>query len=243
LAPPLPPKTVAILQSNYLPWKGYFQILDEADVFVFYDDVQYTKNDWRNRNIVKTANGPAWITVPVLRAGRGGQLIVEAQIDTRVPWARSHRRTIEQSYARAPHVGAALGLLDEIYDRPWERLSELNQFSLRRICEAIGIRTEFLSSTEFPQIDDPTGRLVEICRRLEATEYLTGPTAAGYLDVRQFEAVGIDCRFMKYDHPEYPQVHPPFDHRVSIVDLIAHQGFDCRRWIRSIPTAVEDVVD
>jgi hypothetical protein len=224
-------KTVAILQSNYLPWKGYFQIIDESDVFVFYDDVQYTKNDWRNRNIVKTAKGPVWITVPVLRAGRAGQRILDAQINPSVPWARSHRRTIEQSYARAPHLADALELLDAIYARSWDRLSDLNQFSIRRICEAIGIRTEFQTSTDFPASDDPTGRLVEICRRLEATEYLTGPTAADYLDVRQFDAVGIECRFMKYDHPEYPQVHPPFDHRVSIVDVIAHCGLACRPWI------------
>ena len=234
-------KTVAILQSNYLPWKGYFQIIDEADVFVFYDDVQYTKNDWRNRNIVKTANGPAWITVPVLRAGRAGQRILDAQINPDVPWARSHRRTIEQTYARAPHLADALEILDEIYARPWDRLSDLNQFSLRRICDAIGIQTEFLTSTEFPQDDDATGRLVEICRQLGATEYLTGPTAADYLDVRQFEAVGIDCRFMKYDHPEYPQVHPPFDHCVSIVDLIAHCGRACRPYIgHSLPAATPE---
>jgi hypothetical protein len=231
-------KSVAILQSNYLPWKGYFQIIDESDVFVFYDDVQYTKNDWRNRNIVKTANGPAWITVPVLRAGRAGQRILDAQINPDVPWARSHRRTIEQTYARAPHLDDALGILDEIYARPWDRLSDLNQYSLRRICEAIGIQTEFLTSTDFPQNDDPTGRLVEICRRLGATEYLTGPTAADYLDVRLFDALGIDCRFMKYDHPEYPQVHPPFDHRVSIVDVVAHCGLACRPWIgHSLPAA------
>lgn len=232
----VPRKSVAILQSNYLPWKGYFQIIDESDVFVFYDDAQYTKNDWRNRNIVKSANGPLWITVPVLRAGRVGQRILDAQIDSRTPWARSHRRTIEQTYARAPHSGDALELLDAIYARPWDRLSDLNQFATRRICEAIGIRTEFENSTDFPESDDPTGRLVEICRRLDATEYLTGPTAADYLDVRQFDEAGIECRFMKYDHPEYPQVHPPFDHRVSIVDLIAHCGFECRPWIgHSIP--------
>ena len=123
-------KSVAILQSNYLPWKGYFQIIDESDVFVFYDDVQYTKNDWRNRNIVKSANGPVWITVPVLRAGRAGQRILDAQIDPASPWARNHRRTIEQTYARAPHLRDALALLDEIYARPWDRLSELNQFSI-----------------------------------------------------------------------------------------------------------------
>lgn len=234
-------KTVAILQSNYLPWKGYFQIIDEADVFVFYDDVQYTKNDWRNRNIVKTANGPAWITVPVLRAGRAGQRILDAQINPDVPWARSHRRTIEQTYARAPHLADALAILDEIYARPWDRLSDLNQFSLRRICDAIGIQTEFLTSTDFPQDGDATGRLVEICRQLGATEYLTGPTAADYLDVRQFDAVGIDCRFMKYDHPEYPQVHPPFDHHVSIVDLIAHCGRACRPYIgHSLPAATPE---
>jgi hypothetical protein len=206
-------------------------------VFVFYDDVQYTKNDWRNRNLVKSANGPVWITVPVLHAGRASQRILDAQIDPRAPWARSHRRTIEQSYARAPHLGAVLALLDEIYAQPWERLSDLNQFAIRRICDAIGIRSELRDSTEFPACDDRTGRLVEICRRLGATEYVSGPAGANYLDLGLFDAAGIEVRFVEYDHPEYPQLHPPFDHRVSIVDLIAHCGLACRPWIGHSPLA------
>ena len=170
-------KTVAILQSNYLPWKGYFQIIDESDVFVFYDDVQYTKNDWRNRNIVKTAKGPVWITVPVLRAGRAGQRILDAQINPRGSVGAVAPPDDRADATPAPRTWPTRwSCSTSIYAQPWERLSDLNQFSIRRICEAIGIRTEFQTSTEFPESDDPTGRLVEICRRLGATEYLTGPT-------------------------------------------------------------------
>ncbi len=230
-------KTVAILQSNYLPWKGYFQIIDESDVFVFYDDVQYTKNDWRNRNLVKSANGPLWITVPVLRAGRAGQRILDAQINPAVPWARSHRRTIEQNYARAPHLDAALEMLDVLYAPHWERLSELNQFSIRRICEAIGIRTEFQTSTEFPDCGDPTGRLVEICRRLDATEYLTGPTAVNYLDVRLFDAVGDRMPIHEVRPSGVPAAPPALrsprlDHRPDRALRL-----DCRPWIGSLGAA------
>ncbi len=225
-------KTAVILQSNYLPWKGYFQLVAEADVFVFYDDVQYTKNDWRNRNRVKTANGPAWLTVPVLRTGHANQSILEARIRNDQPWRKSHRRTIEQAYARAPHSAFLTPLLDLMYDREWETLSELNQTSIRAISAMLGLTTEFrqvetLGITD----DDPTRRLVRICTALGCDAYLSGPAGGNYLETQHFDAAGVTLRYADYRHREYPQLHGPFEHRISVVDVLAHCGPDSLRHV------------
>lgn len=226
-------RTAVVLQSNYLPWKGYFQLADEADVFVFYDDVQYTKNDWRNRNRVKAHSGLVWLTVPVLHTGHAEQTILDARVREDLPWRRTHRRTVEQSYRRAPHWAWAEPLLDEVWGRPWDRLAELNRFAVRRVAERIGIDTEFVDvETLGIADDDPTRRLVRICAALGCDAYLSGPAAADYLEPAQFAEAGIALRWAEYAHLEYPQLHGPFEHRVSIVDTLVHCGPDTLRHVR-----------
>jgi hypothetical protein len=210
---------VAVLQSNYLPWRGYFDIIHDADVFVFYDDVQYTVNDWRNRNRIKTTNGPVWLTVPV--GNQNDRRICDVELrDT--GWARKHWRTIEQSYRRAPHFAMFAGFFREIYARPWSSLSELNQMLVKTIAtEFLGIRTEFRDSREF-QLDGRKGdRLLNLLAELGTTEYVSGPSARNYLDVAAFRDAGITVVWKDYgSYPEYPQLHGPFVPDVSIVDLL-----------------------
>jgi hypothetical protein len=226
-------KRLAILQSNYLPWKGYFDLIDRVDEFIVYDSAQYTKNDWRNRNLLKGRDGPAWITVPV-RVERLGQAIDEVRIADPRCFAK-HFRTFLQTYARSARIDFCRDALGEVFQAAGglERLSEVNACFIRRICELVGIDTRIRDAREFEVTGDRTERLVSLCRQAGADRYLSGPAARSYLDESLFEREGIRVEWMEYDgYPEYPQPHPPFDHRVSILDLLAHAGPDAMRYVR-----------
>ena len=214
---------VAVLQSNYLPWRGYFDIIHDVDVFVFYDDVQYTVNDWRNRNRIKTANGPVWLTVPV--GNQNDRRICDVELKDE-SWTRKHSRTIEQSYGRAPHFARYAEFFRGIYAQRWTSLSGLNQTLVRSIAtEFLGIRTTFRDSREF-QIDGQKGdRLLSLLKALGATEYVSGPAASDYLDVAGYQAAGITVEWKDYStYPAYPQLHGAFVPNVSIVDLLMSCG-------------------
>ena len=214
---------VAVLQSNYLPWRGYFDIIHDVDVFVFYDDVQYTVNDWRNRNRVKTANGPVWLTVPV--GNQNDRRICDVEL--RDPsWARKHWRTIEQSYSRAPHFSMVSDFLRETYARSWTSLSELNQTLIKTIAgDFLGIRTTFRDSREFRVDGQKSDRLLSLLTELGATEYVSGPAAQNYLDVDVYRQAGITVEWKDYStYPEYPQLHGAFVPNVSVVDLLVSCG-------------------
>jgi hypothetical protein len=214
---------VAVLQSNYLPWRGYFDIIHDVDVFVFYDDVQYTVNDWRNRNRIKTANGLVWITVPV--GNQNDRRICDVELRDQ-GWARKHWRTIGQAYGRAPHFGAISGFLDGVYTTPWTSLSDLNQTLIKTIAgQFLGIRTQFRDSREF-SVDGRKGdRLLNLLKELGATEYVSGPAARNYLDLVAYDEAGISVTWKDYGtYPVYPQLHGPFAPNVSIVDLLASCG-------------------
>lgn len=226
-------KRVAILQSNYLPWKGYFDLIAYVDEFVFYDEVQYTKGDWRNRNRIKTSQGLRWLTVPVRQARCGLTRIEDVEIAT-PRWAIGHARTLQASYGRAPHFAATMALLAPLYEPGRHtRLAELNRDAIARICAHLGIGTRLSRSTDHPSGGDRTQRLVEICRRLGADRYVSGPAARAYLDTAAFDAAGIAVEWFDYaGYPEYPQLWGPFEHRVSIVDLLAHCGPAAPRQLR-----------
>ena len=214
---------VAVLQSNYLPWRGYFDIIHDVDVFVFYDDVQYTVNDWRNRNRVKTANGPIWLTVPVGNQNDRRICDVELRDET---WARKHWRTVEQSYGRAPHFEFGAGFLRELFARRWTSLSELNQTAITLIArERLGITTRFRDSREFLVDGQKGDRLLRLLQAVGATEYISGPSAKAYLDVDAYARAGIAVRWKDYSaYPEYPQLHGAFVPNVSIIDLLVSCG-------------------
>jgi len=211
--------TAAVLQSNYIPWRGYFDLIHDADVFVFYDDVQYTVNDWRNRNRVKTANGVVWLTIPV--GNQNDRRICDVQIRD-ATWTRKHWMTIEQSYRKAPHFAQYERFVRDIYARTWTSLSELNQTVIRSIArDLLGITTEFRDSREFVLQHSKSDRLLSLLQQLGATRYITGPAAQAYLDVDRYARAGIQVEWKDYEtYPPYPQPHGEFAGDVSIVDSL-----------------------
>jgi hypothetical protein len=223
------PKCVAILQSSYIPWKGYFDLIHDADELVFHDDVQYTV-DWRNRNRIKTPHGVQWLTIPVGTSPRRRICDVELPANG---WARNHWRRIEASYARAPHFAMYRRSLEDMYLRmAFDRLADLNQLLIRTIARWLGITTTFRDSREFPLRAKKQDRVLEILHHTGADAYVSGPAARAYLEPLRFAAAGIALRWKDYGgYPEYPQLHPPFVHEVSVLDLLFHTGKEAPSYI------------
>jgi hypothetical protein len=217
-----------IIQSNYLPWRGYFDFIRSVDVFVIYDDVQFTRRDWRTRNLLKTPQGLRWLSVPVRYAERG-QLICDTEIDYSRDWRGEHLDLIRLHLRKAPFLGDVLALLEPPFAARHRTISELNVALLTTICDYLGIRTPLRRSSEFGATGAKTERLIQILSAMRATEYLSGPSARGYLDESQFDAAGIRLHYKQYDYPSYPQLWGPFEGGVSIVDTIANCGSDARR--------------
>ncbi|HVG11275.1 MAG TPA: WbqC family protein [Thermoanaerobaculia bacterium] len=230
-------KRVAILQSSYVPWKGYFDIIGSVDEFILYDDVQYSKNDWRNRNRIKTPAGTAWMTIPVRQTGRFGQPIREVEIgDPR--WAAKHWKSIQTHYARAPWFPELAPVLAGLYESASAEplLSRVNEKFLRAICEILGIGTHITRSADYQLRGDRVDRLIGLCQQAGAAEYLSGPAARSYLDEDRFADKGIAVRWMDYSgYPEHRQLFsPPFIHEVSILDLLLNEGpLEARNYLLS----------
>jgi hypothetical protein len=229
-------KSVAILQSGYIPWKGYFDLINKVDEFILLDDVQFTRRDWRSRNLIKTPQGPAWLSIPVEVKGKYDQRIC----DTRVAdagWGRRHWSTIRHNYARAPHFAEYEAVFSALYlgDLP-PLLSEINRRFIDAICGILGIHTRKRWSMEFSVSSDRNDRLIELCTAVGATRYLSGPAARDYLDEPRFKAAGIEVRWMQYaGYPEYRQLYGPFAHGVSVIDLIFNVGREARSCMLSFP--------
>jgi hypothetical protein len=226
--------TVATIQSSYIPWKGYFDQINMADIFVFYDDVQYTKQDWRTRNRIKTAQGLQWLTVP---CGEDlNRLICDVRIES-THWQRKHWKSISQNYRKARYFERYRDLFEPFYlEREWGGLSELNQACTRMIAEEIlGMRTEFRDSREFdlsPALKKED-RLLELLRKLGADRLVIGPSARAYLEGLSDDG-GLEIVYMDYSgYPEYRQLYPPFEHQVSIIDLIMNEGPDAPKYMLS----------
>jgi hypothetical protein len=219
-------KTVAILQSNYVPWKGYFDLMSAADELILYDEVQYTKHDWRNRNKLKSPVGVRWLTIPVQVKGRLGQRIDEARISD-PSWAARHWATVKAWYGRAPFFGYYRSVFEDLYLSTGEDpyLSQINRHFLETLRDLLGITTPLTCSSEYHSSGHRIERLVGICRAAGATRYLSGPAAQKYLDTDCFYEAGIEVVWMSYDgYPEYPQLYPPFEHHVSVLDLLLNVG-------------------
>ncbi len=227
-----PGKTVAIIQSNYIPWKGYFDVINAVDEFLLYDTVQYTRRDWRNRNRIKTAQGPQWLTIPV--QGSRTQRICDVQISD-PQWARRHWRTLSQAYARAPCFAAYRDEIEALYSDADERtLSALNERFIRALCELLGITTPIAQSADDTVHETKTEKLVAICVEAGATRYLCGPASRGYIEAWRFAEAGIALAYADYSgYPEYPQLFGPFLHEVSVLDLIFNAGRDARSFMKS----------
>jgi hypothetical protein len=218
-------KRVAVVQSSYIPWKGYFDLIATVDEFILFDDVQYTRRDWRNRNRIKTPHGTRWLTIPVAAKGRYSDAIKNIEISD-ASWGTDHWRTLESCYARAPFFGLFRNRFEEMYRNTRElRLSWVNRSFLEAVCAILGIKTKITWSMDYTMRDGKTERLVSLCRQAGATTYVSGPSARGYIDPDLFREAGIDLVFFDYaGYREYEQPYPPFDHHVSILDLLFSTG-------------------
>jgi len=220
--------TAVILQPSYLPWRGYFHLMQRADVFVHYDDVQYTRQDWRSRNRIRVPGGSEWLTIPVETAGflTNRLLIKDARVNWGRQWNRSHRDKIVRSYARTPHFKRYLPVIDEILSAREELLVAYTIPLVERLAAALGIvSTRFVRSSELGiEVDDPTERLVRICAHLGADRYLSGPSAKDYLDESRFTRAGIELEYMEYRYPAYQQIDDVYEPAVSVIDLLFMTG-------------------
>jgi len=227
-------KKVAILQSNYIPWKGYFDLIAAVDEFVLYDDMQYTRRDWRNRNQIKTPQGAQWLTVPVLTKGKYHQRIADTELDGR-EWAELHWRALAQNYRRAPHFDEIAAWLQPLYLEPHTHLSQMNRRFLQAICGYLKIDTVISSSADHALLDAKTERLADLCAKVGATTYISGPAAKDYIDEDVFRQYGIELVWFDYaGYPEYPQLWGDFVHGVSILDLLFNCGPDAHRYMRYV---------
>ncbi len=228
-----PRKAVAIIQSNYIPWKGYFDVINAADEFFLYDTVQYTRRDWRNRNRIKTAQGPQWLTIPV--HGSRAHRIRDAQISDPL-WAERHWRTLSQAYARAPYFADYRDEIETLYTSVEEELmlSAVNERFIRALCGLLGITTPIAQTADDSEHDSKTEKLLAVCVDAGATEYLCGPASRDYIEERRFEEAGIAISYADYSgYPEYPQLFGPFLHEVTVLDLLFNTGPDARSYMKS----------
>jgi len=227
-------KKVAILQSNYVPWKGYFDLINSVDEFVIYDTAQYTKNDWRNRNKIKTGQGISWLTVPVAAKGKSDQKIDEAVVSDQ-RWRKKHWSAISQSYSKCKFFNDYKHYFEKIFLEGLEnKLSDINFRFMKLINEILGVTTKIHWSSDFELSIGKTDRLVNICCDLNAKIYLSGPSAKDYLDENLFEQEGMGVEWMDYSgYPEYEQQHGPFEHGVTVLDLIFNEGPNSTQFMKS----------
>lgn len=232
-----------ILQPSYVPWRGYFDQIRRADTFIFYDDVQYDKHGWRNRNQIKTAQGRRWLTIPVHSAGAtSGMPIKEVRIDESKPWARSHLKALTIAYSKAPFFRDLAPLLDSIYSRRDVFLADFTIQTTIQLARELGIQhARFVRASELQGIAGrKTERLIQILKHVGATHYISGPSAREYIEGSAFADAGITLEFMRYDYPDYPQLYPPFDPNVSILDLLFMTGARAGEYIAGREAAVDE---
>lgn len=216
--------SVAILQPNYLPWKGVFDLINRVDYFVFFDDVQYTKKDWRNRNRFKTHSGVKWLSVPVLTPRRD-LLIKDVLIENKSRWAEKHHKTLCLEYAKAAHFSETRFLIDRIFEPEWSSLCDLNIFSTKIISEYLGIEVEWICSSDLGISGAKDGeRILRICEHLGCDEFINGPSAKSFTNEQLFSSAGVDVSYMDYCYPEYEQLHGDFVHEVSVLDVLFNCG-------------------
>lgn len=228
-------KRIAIVQSNYLPWKGYFDLIASVDEFVLYDEFQYTRRSWRNRNRIKTPQGSKWLTVPVIASPQRGTRISDVRIASGT-WACRHLQTLRMAYARAPHFEAVTKMLEEEFSAGSTHLSEINASLIRRICAYLGIPTIIRTHRDYQAVDHRQFRLRDICVQADASVYVSGPAAKCYLDESLMLSAGIDVEWFDYSgYREYPQLWGPFVHEVSIVDLLFSQGPHSADYLKFVP--------
>lgn len=222
---------VTIHQPQFLPWLGYLDKIDRADLFIVLDTVQFKKNEWQNRNRIRTAEGWQWLTVPVLH--RFGQRVQDVLINPTAAWREQHLRALEMHYARAPFRDRYLPELRAVYAQAWTKLSELNLAVIQWLLQAYGITTPMCCASGMTAREEPTDRLIDLCLAVGASQYLAGAGAEGYMDRPRFEASGVELEIQEFHHPVYRQVYEPFEPNVSAIDLLLCGGPDALNRLRS----------
>lgn len=224
-----PGVTVSVLQPGYLPWLGFFDLIHRSNYFVYYDDVQFDKHGWRNRNRIKAPDGPRWLSVPVLHKNQGKPIILDMEIDNRQAWARKHLGSIQQFYAKAPYFERYFPEIQEVLLRPWQKIIDLDFALADLIIRWLRLDCEIYRSSLLGIEGDRSNRLLNICRRFSATRYLSGDAAEDYLDVELFREAGIKVIWQRYQHPVYPQLHGEFVPHLSIIDLLLNCGDESKK--------------
>jgi hypothetical protein len=228
-------KRVAIIQSAYIPWKGFFDLIGRCDVYVIYDTAAFVKGHWRNRNRVKRAKGDSWLTVPVITAGRLGQPLEEVIVAG--SWADRHWSLIQEAYSDTAFFSGESKSIRELYETlaSEQLLTKINERFIRWLVRRLSLKTHIVRDRELTFSGDRNERLVDLCKSLNATRYLSGPSAKSYLDAAMLERAGITVEWMKYGpYPLYTQPHGEFEHNVSILDTLFCTGPEAPRFIRPI---------
>ena len=221
-----------ILQPMYLPWMGYFGLIDVADVFVFYDDVQFVERSWQRRNKIKMPNGNwIWLTVPVIK--KFGQKINEVRINNNINWSEKHWKSIRHAYSKAPHFKDYADIFENVYKRKWDYLVDLNVTIIKKISELLGLDdTKFIFSSKLNVEGKKTDRLINILNKIGADEYISGPTAKAYIEPEKFKKAGIKLYWFEFNHPVYPQLYGDFIPYLSVIDLLFNTGDKAINYIK-----------
>ncbi len=228
-------KRVAIVQSSYIPWKGFIDLINLVDEFILFDDVQFTRRDWRNRNKIKTPNGIRWLTIPVNKSGNFSQLLKDTTV-ANSHWADEHWKSFLHNYARTPFFDTYAPSIKSAYDTlaNEEKLSNINRHFIEVIMDLLQFETKITWSMDYDIVDGKTERLLSLCQQAGASDYLSGPSAKSYLDEELFINAGISVSYMDYQgYPEYNQLFPPFVHEVTVLDLIFNVGPDAKEYMKS----------
>jgi hypothetical protein len=231
-------KRIAIVQSNYLPWKGYFDLIASVDEFVIFDDFQYTRRSWRNRNRIKTPQGPVWLTIPVIAGPQRGTKISDVRIAS-AAWTQQHLKTLRMAYSRAPFFQEIMSITEEEFRNVGsDLLSDVNVSLIRRICRYLGITTRISTHREYHAVEHRQLRLRDICLQAGASVYVSGPVAKSYLDDSAMRTAGIEVEWFDYSgYREYPQLWGPFVHEVSVIDLLFSEGRNAASYLKFGPGA------
>jgi hypothetical protein len=223
--------TLAIMQPTYLPWMGYFDLIDQADHFIFLNDVQLSRQSWQTRNRIRGTNGrELMLSIPIQHIGGLGQMIRDVKVDDQQKWRKKHARSLQQAYARAPYGNEASSLWCEFLSGTHEKLVDVTQSAITKVCSVLDITTQLSNSDDYPANVDRIDRLIALCRAVHADTYLSPAGAAGYLAEadadRHFSDAGIELRFQTYTQPHYNQGKTPFLSNLGIIDLLAHEGYE-----------------
>lgn len=215
---------IGILQPGYLPWLGFFEQMYHSDVFIIYDDVQYDKHGWRNRNRIKTANGVQWLTVPVLSSGKNKPLIRDIRINNSTNWRKKHLASITANYSKALYFQDYISIFQEVLNREWDYLFDLDMTFIELLCGVLGLERKVVYSSELNVPGDRIMRLINICKYFGADVFYEGQAGKAYLDEELFKNEGITIEYQDYQHPVYQQLYGDFEPYLSVVDLLFNEG-------------------